>query len=774
MKKFGLKAIAGGLALMLAASLVVPATAAAEENVLLTTAAENVLVITQDMVDEDGEFVLSGENFDKVVLPNDVEIDGLYIDNCEIGEFTLEGGNDPAVELWDVKIDNVLVTPPTLIDENEAITQYLDLMKGKESTKEFDITGFFKDVQNTNKRLSSMVPKLSLKGADMPLSEQTIGAIKLAGNVNIDLGEGKLPGELTVAFKSAQEKMDVTIANYEGSLNVFQSSTEGSQFGIVNVKLKNCKLGNVNVNSDGNANVALRSADSTIVKVNYNARNEGAGVLTLATPADIVNVEPTAVNATVKLISPIVNADIKGERIDLNVGPKASVQNVTVAGANNRVTGSGSVKECVIPEGHTASIEVVGAKVDGDNVYAPRISVPAVEKPEKVEEPSDVELVPMQPETVTVNGNKATITAQYQTAIYYVPDEIKDKVASVKITVSSDDQLCIKVMSADGSTILNDLSGYGGDFFNDGVTGMTKATKTYRVSEPISELHFMSCKDGKTLNITVHDIEFTEASEGGDEEQSDIVLEALYGDPAVEIDGNQAVITGEYKTAYYTVPEEIKDKVTSVDIEVSSDAQICVKVMAADGTTVLNDLSGYGGDFFNDNVSGMTKATKTYTVEVPISRIDFMSAKDTTINITVHSIEFATAAGDDDEQFDIELKALYNDPAVVIDGNEAVITGEYKTAYYTVPEEVKDNVASVNIEVSSDAQICIKVMAADGSTVLNDLSGYGGDFLNDNVSGMTKATKSYTVDQSISRIDFMSAKDTTINITVHDIEFDLK
>ena len=187
---------------------------------------------------------------------------------------------------------------------------------------------------------------------------------------------------------------------------------------------------------------------------------------------------------------------------------------------------------------------------------------------------------------------------------------------------------------------MNDLSGYGGDFFNDGVTGMTKATKTYRVSEPISELHFMSCKDGKTLNITVHDIEFTEVSEGGGEEQSDIVLEALWSDPAVVVDCNKATITGSYKTAAYTVPADVKNTATSVTIEVSSDAQLCIKVVAADGETVLNDLNGWGGDDFNAGVGAMTKVTRTYEGTESISRIDFMSCTDGEMNVEVHDIEF--------------------------------------------------------------------------------------------------------------------------------------
>ncbi|MBQ3028391.1 MAG: hypothetical protein IJD26_04870, partial [Lachnospiraceae bacterium] len=115
MKKVGLKAIAAAMALLMTASLSAPAAAEAADKLLVTSAGGNVLVITQDMVDSEGEFVLSGEDFDKVVLPADVKIKNLYVDGCEIGEFTVEGGNNPKVQLWDAQIKNVTVSAANMI-----------------------------------------------------------------------------------------------------------------------------------------------------------------------------------------------------------------------------------------------------------------------------------------------------------------------------------------------------------------------------------------------------------------------------------------------------------------------------------------------------------------------------------------------------------------------------------------------------------------------------------------------------------------------------------
>ena len=57
MKKLGLRALAGGLALLMVAGLGTPAAATAQDDLLILAPAQElkVLEITKDMVDEDGE-----------------------------------------------------------------------------------------------------------------------------------------------------------------------------------------------------------------------------------------------------------------------------------------------------------------------------------------------------------------------------------------------------------------------------------------------------------------------------------------------------------------------------------------------------------------------------------------------------------------------------------------------------------------------------------------------------------------------------------------------
>lgn len=372
MKRVGLKAIAAGLALLMTANLAAPATAEAADKLLITSAGKNskVLVITQDMVDSEGEIVLSGEDFDKVVLPADVKIKNFYVDGCEIGELTVEGGNSPKVQLWDAQIKDVTVAAPALIDENKAIAEYLEVMRGKENTAEFDVAAFFKDVRETNERLKKAVPDIRLMGADMESSKQEIGAVTLAGNAKVNFTKGTNPGKVNVAFDSAQAKMDVTIEGYKGDINVEQTSEKEGAFGILNINTKKSEIENVNVDAKGGANISLRTTDKSTAK---NVNFDGAAVLTVDVPTE--NLKVDGEGATVRVLTDLISADIQGNGIVMDLGPAASVETTTVAGSGNAVTGSGDVKDVTIAEGSSASVQVPGANVTGNNSYKPSGSV---------------------------------------------------------------------------------------------------------------------------------------------------------------------------------------------------------------------------------------------------------------------------------------------------------------------------------------------------------------------------------------------------------------
>lgn len=116
---------------------------------------------------------------------------------------------------------------------------------------------------------------------------------------------------------------------------------------------------------------------------------------------------------------------------------------------------------------------------------------------------SAINLVAMQPDVVTVNGNKATMEPGYKTAYYVVPSGVDgSKVSSVDVTFSSDQQICIKLKDADGNGLMDDA------YPNWGVTSMTELTINYPVTNAgtLAQVEFMSL-DNK-VNIEVKSVKF--------------------------------------------------------------------------------------------------------------------------------------------------------------------------------------------------------------------------------------------------------------------------
>lgn len=523
MKRLGHKIIAGSVSLMLATGLFVPTTAKAADKAMLTTAKNNVLVITQDMVDSDGECVLSGEDFDKVVLPSDVEITCFYVDNCDIGEFMVESGNNPEVQVWDASIDRVVVSPAEIVDENEAIQNYVKEMIASSRTDEMDVDAYLKNIQDENKKMNSLAPKLVLKGAEMESSKQALGSVTLGGNATIDFTDAKADAKLNIVFSSSQMTMDVTVKGYDGDIDVKQTTAEGAAFGRLNIKLMDSDVADMNIDAQGNANIALRSSDTKTENVILVSENNTT--LTLATDVNNVTVAEGASNATIKVLSDVENADIKGSGITIDIGTSASVESATVAGSGNAISGRGDLGDCTIAEDTSAAVSVSGATVTGTNSYVPSVFAPSTPNTPEVDDDTDTE-----PETpgesedatpgvitdvtliggtdATVTGNTVVYSGNYKTATYNVPTDLVDRVTAVTLNITASDgeltknQFCVKMYDKEGAKLQEDAY--------PSFTDDESANYSYAIAG-VAKVEIMSLEASATtpLTLTVNQVTLT-------------------------------------------------------------------------------------------------------------------------------------------------------------------------------------------------------------------------------------------------------------------------
>ncbi|MGN1084066.1 MAG: hypothetical protein ACI4QX_03625, partial [Lachnospiraceae bacterium] len=95
MKKLGLRVLAGSLAALMVASTFAPVkTASATSGIVIAPAptALKTLHITADMVDDDGEIIISGETWDRVVISKEAAAKEIYLDEVKVGELVVESG----------------------------------------------------------------------------------------------------------------------------------------------------------------------------------------------------------------------------------------------------------------------------------------------------------------------------------------------------------------------------------------------------------------------------------------------------------------------------------------------------------------------------------------------------------------------------------------------------------------------------------------------------------------------------------------------------------
>jgi len=422
--------------------------------------------------------------------------------------------------------------------------------------------------------------------------------------------------------------------------------------------------------------------------------------------------------ATAKIIKPSVKLEIKNKVKEMSYGetvkfgtalvPTTSNDVVTWTSSDSKVATvdkNGKVK--AVKEGKvTITATTLSGKTDSVtfNVYGgpdatptPKPTAKPTQKPSKPQT-NKIELVPLQTEGVTVNGNKATIEPQYRSANYMLPSNIDgSKVTAVKVVFSSDQQICIKIKGADNADVIPN------DYPNYGVTAMTEATVTYDIpsgSTPVTHVEFMSL-DNK-VNVEVKSVEFTvkeapKPTQKPSKPQADkIDLVAMQPDE-VTVDGDKATMNGGYKTAIYPLPGNIDgSKVTGVKVVFSSDQQICIKIKGeADADVIPNDYPNWG-------VTAMTEATVNYEVpsgSIPVTQVEFMSL-DNKVNIEVKSVEFTLSGGAKEEPkeepkeevkgtaLDLSTAALISGDAPKVSGGKLTFTTNNNKCAFMLPAAV--------------------------------------------------------------------------------------
>lgn len=350
MKKLGLRAVAGGLALLLTASVFAPATPANAADVLLIAQAPKTLVITADMVDDDGEIVISNEKWDRIIIEKEAAAKDIYFDGVEVGELIVESGNSAKVQLWDVDAEQVTVKEPEL--DNLTLKDLATLLADKETRAE--TIEMYLAIRAKNESAKKTAPTI------VTMEDAKVDKMVARANAALDLAAGEV-GVVALEASSEVATARVTLRNYEG--DVAFTGTEGKSNMILNNV--NSTIESLKVEESAADNrLTVNSKGSVIEK----AEIGGNAKVSLNIPMKSLEVTEEASAANVRVLNKVDEMEVAADSAKVEVTASGMVSDAVVTGDKVNIGGNGCLTNVEIT-GSDAYVSTEGTKVEGENNY---------------------------------------------------------------------------------------------------------------------------------------------------------------------------------------------------------------------------------------------------------------------------------------------------------------------------------------------------------------------------------------------------------------------
>lgn len=495
MKKFGIRALACSLAVMMVAGLGAPAVASAEEDILLISPAptkvEKVLHITEDMVDEDGEIVISGGTYDRVIVSKEAAAKNIYFDQVTVGELVVEGGNKANVQLWEVDAEKLTVQEPEL--ENLSLFDLLPLLQDPETQQ--TALEMYKQSRAKDNYALNVAPTI------VTMDDAKVDELVTRTNVKLDLGAGEV-GEVALEASAKQSRVDVTLSNYEGNV----SYKGGDEFSSVTLRNVDSRIKNLKVEESSAENYFSVTAKNSVV---MRAEVAGNANVALNAPMGVVEVTEEATAANVKILNVAEELNVAGDGAVVELTMNANVTFATVTSDNVKIGGSGSLIEADL-QGKGAYVSTDNTEVEGENTYI---------KPVYVERPEDIEwsfgsFAPAGWGYTSLgyedSGAKFSLISGWSGEVYYVLPKAIDacyyKEAIIKVKTASENDTVTVKLTHEGA----DKDSYGNPvpFFSQNVTGEAEVVVPLGIhaGKMIDQVRFQSGQNEATF--VAYSVEF--------------------------------------------------------------------------------------------------------------------------------------------------------------------------------------------------------------------------------------------------------------------------
>lgn len=474
-------------ALVVTTGFHVPVAANAAKKMPSESLYKGILVVEEDMLDDDGELVISGETWDRIVIPKEIDLKGIYFDESTIGEVVVESGSKSDIQFWDAEVGAVMVMEPELSVPD--LKELLPLLADVETSAKA-IT-YYENAMAENERIRNIAPSISTMG------NAKIGEVVTSANAVLDLANGEV-GEVVLSASDTLENVKVTLKNYEGNV-----SYEGNDsFGRTTLKCVDSSIENLTVKDSGENNYLNITSKGSSAK---NVEISGNATVSLYVPTDTLDIKESA---AVTVAGKVEELNVSADGAKVEVAPIGNVSVANVAGDNVTVSGSGVLGEAKIT-GAGATVSTAGTEVEGENsyVYTPNYTEVTF---------TDIDLVAGDDTVVTKDADgSATVSfeglSQYRSVTYNVPKSIdKTCIIGVRVEVTTSQQFGLTLVASKG----NNIAGYPGY----GLSELTEATYSYGVpaSSVVSQIQFQSLQPMQA-DLRVRRITFILKEKGEDE-----------------------------------------------------------------------------------------------------------------------------------------------------------------------------------------------------------------------------------------------------------------
>lgn len=314
-------------------------------------AEEKVLVLTEDEADKNGNIVVAGGTWERVIIRRcNQEVKKIYLQGMEAEMLIVEGGMESEITISDSHIIEMYVTAPQtggisfaefyeLAESGVVVSDYIPLL-----------LTYYEVMRDT----TELRPTVITKGTT------EIHDVHALTNVVLKLYDGAVE-KVEIETKDTYSSMHVDVLGYDGAVFVEQNRAESEGTSYLGLKVKNSNLQSLEVKGEsGSCHVEGDDATIALMKVSGTY-----GVVTSVNTKEIV-LDETAKNASVRIYSEVERIDVQGNNNRVILSASADVETVTVEGDNTKVYGWGDLENAVVSGGN-AQVAVPGATVTGEH-----------------------------------------------------------------------------------------------------------------------------------------------------------------------------------------------------------------------------------------------------------------------------------------------------------------------------------------------------------------------------------------------------------------------